>query len=278
MQNSHSQSRLLKLIKNPLVHIVILLAMAFVVLLARGGSDQSLVSTKDGEDDEEDAKASLTLPTTKISSSKDFTLTIGDRAKVQPGLTLVPIAGSEQVILLSTEGQVVHSWDFDVARARLLPNCNLLVLHGSNWGKTKKPWKKMLNLIREYDWDGNVVWEFEAPMELHHDLARLENGNTLVLAKIAVEIPGEEDAEDPVAQHPRRLRTDRVLEVNPLGEVVWSWDAHKHLDTASCGWRDCGEKYEEHRVRDEFIDWTHANTVSPLPENHWFTAGDTRFR
>ena len=51
-----------------------------------------------------------------------------------PGVTIIPQSGNEKIDLIDKNGALVHQWSFDAARARLLPNCNLLVVHGSKWG------------------------------------------------------------------------------------------------------------------------------------------------
>ena len=66
----------------------------------------------------------------------------------------------------------------------LLPNGNLLA------GGAAAPKEKPVNFggasgyITEYDWDGNVIWEWKecTPTYIqHHCFDRLPNGNTLIL-------------------------------------------------------------------------------------------------
>lgn len=74
-----------------------------------------------------------------------------------------------------------------------------------------------------------------------------------------------------------KFRSDEVIEIDPLGNVVWQWIAHRHLDLNSCGRARCMLNEKILKGQDEF-DWSHVNTVRTLPPNRWFDEGDTRFR
>lgn len=139
-------------------------------------------------------------------------------------------------ILFDMNGRIVHAWpEARVhSRVRLLQDGTLL---GLGRGRT----------VVEYSWDGRLTWEARFLSLPHHDIIRLENGNTML----------------PV------LRTDKlsddILELDRSGETVWVWHSHEHLadrlDLAS------GRK-----------DQTHINSIRELPSNRWFDAGDARFR
>ena len=57
-----------------------------------------------------------------------------------------------------------------------------------------------------------------------------------------------------------------IYEVTHNGETVWEWHAYDYLDLKIFS------------PIDPNTDWTHANTISPLPENKWYDAGDKRFK
>jgi hypothetical protein len=112
-------------------------------------------------------------------------------------------------------------------------------------------------LLREYDWDGRVLWEHRH-IGQHHDFRRLANGNTLFLGwevvppEIAARIPGGIDN----SSHPDGcMYGDTVVEIAPDGKTVWEWHACRDMAV---------ENYPLVRTqkRDEFA---HANALSPLP-------------
>ncbi len=78
---------------------------------------------------------------------------------------------------------------------------------------------RIAKTIAELDWDGKTVWTFGDKMpdglaRHHHDWARLPNGNSLVLSNL---VHAVKDFKMPY------LLDDVVYEVNPKGDVVWSW-------------------------------------------------------
>ncbi len=197
--------------------------------------------------------------------------------KAFPGFTIYPTSGTAEVLLLNMKGETVHKWPVDADRARLLPNGNLLVIHGSKWGIDHEPWASMRNIIREYSWEGDVVWEYELPEPVHHDIRKLPNGNILTLYLTDVPAILKEKIKDPKIRG-TNIRSDVVVEISPEKEIVWSWAAHEHLDLNSCGPRPCSELRSRKIDGKRRLDWTHMNTASPLPENKWYDAGDTRFK
>jgi hypothetical protein len=99
--------------------------------------------------------------------------------------------------------------------------------------------------VVEFDWEGNEVWSFQPPRGIvHHDVLRLASGNTMMLILVDRVI-------------------DEVLEVNRAGEIVWRWPALHFM-----------KPY----IPPDFKRQLHLNSVQVLPENHWFDAGDERFR
>lgn len=141
-------------------------------------------------------------------------------------------------ILIDMNGDIVHAWPQARVRARLrlLPNGHLLAIG-------------LARTIVEYDWDGNLIWEYQIEGGYaHHDVVRLQNGNTLmVMAR-------------------KKEPTDNLLEVDANGRVVWLWESARHLEDRL--------GHDPGRVR----DFTHVNSVQVLPANPWFEAGDERFR
>ncbi|MCB0354898.1 MAG: aryl-sulfate sulfotransferase, partial [Bdellovibrionales bacterium] len=197
-------------------------------------------------------------------------LTVATDGQFSPGFTLYPVVGNAKVLLLSSSGETVHSWNIDADRARLLPNCHLLVVHGTKWGASISPWSDLKFAVREYDWEGKIVWEYRSQERIHHDIQRLDNDHTLFPVRTILSKPKHELIEDKRRRRLPSIRSDYILEIGPSGNTVWKWDAEERLDINSCGKPDCSQENPS--------DWTHINTVSPLPENRWFDAGDSRFR
>ncbi|MCB0339763.1 MAG: aryl-sulfate sulfotransferase, partial [Bdellovibrionales bacterium] len=207
-----------------LIGITLLLTTVFVSSAKREGQPESPM-------------AALKAPLSRAIVGEG-NLTVSVPEKVSPGFTLYPISGTAEVLLLNPAGKVVHKWDVDADRARLLENGHLLVLHGSKWGSKHEPWKSLRRIVREYDWDGNVAWEYEAPDVAHHDVHRLANGNTILLHKEMVPAVFKRGMTDLVRKK-LPITSDTVLEVTSSGEVVWKWAAHEHLDLDSCGRVKC---------------------------------------
>jgi Arylsulfotransferase (ASST) len=127
---------------------------------------------------------------------------------------------------------------------------------------------RIAKTIAELDWDGKTVWTFGDKMpgglaRQHHDWARLPNGNTLVLSNL---VHAVKNFKMPY------LLDDVVYEVNPKGDVVWSWVASDHL--AEFGLT--AEQMQLVRNTDDG-DYLHLNSMKPVGSNRWFAAGDSRF-
>ena len=169
---------MLRSIRNGLQLVAILLAVWGVLLLGewlgvagvgmRARSQAGNVVENTAKDVPAEARATLGH-TPRIPSSRGIVvggnamgagrLAVFKREQSFPGLTIYPISGTAEVLLLSHAGAVVHRWEVDADRARLLPNGNLLVVHGSKWGLTQPKWRNLRTTIREYAWSGEVVWE-----------------------------------------------------------------------------------------------------------------------
>jgi hypothetical protein len=142
-------------------------------------------------------------------------------------------------MIIDMNGRIIHAWPKvrAVGRARLLRDGRLAVI-GTD------------NLIKEYDWDGNLTWFYRLATDgdfPHHDLAILDNGNYLVLAR------------------DKERHTCYLEEVDRQRRVVWSWRSIDHM--ADFPTWDVERK-----------DPTHFNSIRELGPNRWFDAGDQRFR
>ena len=118
----------------------------------------------------------------------------------------------------------------------------------------------------ELDWDGNVVWEYaDLERTLHHDMQRLENGNTLFLCSKTIDRP--EIAPVPIVD-------DCLVEVSPTGDVVWEWQTADHYDELDL------TDSERQMISDQAAglngDWAHANSIDSISSDT--PHADPRFR
>ncbi len=188
-----------------------------------------------------------------------------DPKRCAPGYTIIAPMAHETVDLVSICGEVVHQWHLPGrlgSKACLLPNGNLLCTVSTRDGMPLDGAIRIPGalggVLLELDWEGKVVWEHTDPNQ-HHDVCRLDNGNTLYLAREEMSahdaqrvIGGVEGSGLPQPELQGRMFADVVREVNSSGELVWEW-CFKDTDlTAFALAPDC------HRG-----EWAHANSVSP---------------
>ena len=189
---------------------------------------------------------------------RDFGLLVCDAHRATPGYTLFSPIHGKTTYLIGMRGEIVHQWEHPLVSgpyAYLLENGNLL------WaGRLAEGPQHMGGrggLMREYDWNGKVIWEYRQVGQ-HHDFRRLPNGNTIFLGwevvppEIEKRVPGGL----PGTLHPDGcMYGDYIHEVTPDGKVVWEWHACRDMEV---------EKYtlSPSQNRDEFA---HANAISPLP-------------
>lgn len=188
-----------------------------------------------------------------------------DPARSFAGFTLVAPMAHQAAYLIDNSGEVVHRWTLPGAlgsKAYLLANGNLLLSIFTKDGEHLPGAIRIPGALGgrmlELDWHGKIVWEHTDPNQ-HHDLCRLENGNTLYLAR------EEMSAEDAAllrggvpgtGLHQPELRgkviADVVREVDRQGELAWEW-RFKQIDPSVFSLAD-----DCHRG-----EWAHANSVAP---------------
>ena len=118
-------------------------------------------------------------------------LTHHDPSRSFKGYTLLTPLGGKDVLLLDMGGRIVHRWfteGVEASYARLLDDGHLLLTCDARQ-TAKRPqspkefWALPLeqrvlwmgggyDTLREYTWEGEVVWEHTDHM-LHHDIKRL---------------------------------------------------------------------------------------------------------
>ncbi len=155
-----------------------------------------------------------------------------DPEKTCDGTTFLPDLHDTQnprIIEVNMQGDVV--WEYAIPDhlkqyhepgldVEVLPSGNILFVLPRNG-------------VYEIDRDGTIVWS-HLDEKISHDADRLADGNTLY-----------------GWGGPDQKTDAQVKEVTPDGEIVWSWYARDHLDTAPYA-----DIYRE--------GWTHTNAVTRL--------------
>ena len=126
--------------------------------------------------------------------------------------------------------------------------------------------------LLELDWHENVVWKWgeKAPggkVKQSHDVARLVNGNTLVLSRLPRVVPAISD---------ETIVDQAFYEVTPDGDIAWQWLSSDHIDEFGLS-ADQRALLLSKTMRPRRTGILALNNMSPLGPNKWFDAGDTRF-
>ncbi|NHE56287.1 aryl-sulfate sulfotransferase [Cyclobacterium plantarum] len=158
--------------------------------------------------------------------------------KSTPGYLLYEPSSSTYTYLLNKKGEVVHVWNSDLnsMNSYLQPNGHFIRLERDEDFPTFAAGGQA-GRIREYDWDGTILWNFKyySKTELiHHDIEILPNGNILAISYDAL-TPKEAIAMGKDPQHlPKAgIWLDKIIEIQPIkpegGKVVWEWHMKDHL-------------------------------------------------
>ena len=156
-----------------------------------------------------------------------------------PGYNLIS-PGRKQTYLYDNEGRVVHSWTSEYtsgAAVYLVDNGHLLRPSEVVDRKPVFQGPAVSGRFQEFDWDGNLVWNFEYHSEKrlpHHDAI------TLPQRKRSGYLLGEDRGKEAVAAGRRpetvkdsHLQPDCLVEIKPTckttGEIVWEWRSLDHL-------------------------------------------------
>ena len=155
-----------------------------------------------------------------------------------PGYTLFAPKHNLLTYLIDNQGQIINTWTSQYEPGQsvyLLENGHLLhcclvkgagSIGGGEGGR-----------IEEYDWDGNLVWEYwcsDNNKMMHHDIEPLPNGNFLAM------IVERKTYDECIAAGfpPNTLRDDHlapeyIAEIEKVGRdearIVWQWHVWNHL-------------------------------------------------
>ncbi|MCH9685678.1 MAG: aryl-sulfate sulfotransferase [Deltaproteobacteria bacterium] len=195
------------------------------------------------------------------------------------GYTLFAPLNSRFTYLMDADGMEIHSWESDVFPANaayLLENGHLLRV-GRILDSPVELVSGVGGAIQEYDWDGNLVWEYEhasATTIAHHDIERLPNGNVLAIAyEIHTVAEAIQAGRDPDDLDPAGLWADYLVEIDPMTDtIVWEWHVWDHMVQE---FDPLVDNFDVVAARPERIDinwvrpgdaprpdWTHINAVA----------------
>jgi outer membrane protein assembly factor BamB len=182
--------------------------------------------------------------------------TVNDTAKATEGYTLFAPIRHAAAYLIDMDGNEVHRWQLGKGGTNpchLTDNGNLFIAEESGDGPPLFAGK--CGMMREYDWDGNVVWEHRDDNQ-HHDARRLDNGNTLYIAwqELDGETANRVQGGIPGTELDGKIYGDWIRETTPDGNLVWEWSLTE-MDL---------ENYPICPLCTR-AEYAHANTCSPLP-------------
>ncbi len=154
------------------------------------------------------------------------------------GYTLFAPLNSTTTYLIDINGNQVHSW-----KSNYKPGNSVYLLENGNLLRTGTVQNNVISSggaggrIQEFDWEGNLVWDFNYSNDIHlqhHDIEYLPNGNILL---VAWEYKTKQEAilagRNPNLIKDNCLWPDCIIEIEPNGtvggNVVWEWHIWDHL-------------------------------------------------
>ena len=176
------------------------------------------------------------------------------------GYTLVAPIRHLHIYLIDMAGEVVHRWNLPGplgSKALLLPGGNLLFSTVTAEGAPIRAAKG--GHIMEMDWDGNVVWE-RVDHDQHHDIRRLDNGNTVYVAWEVMSDASQARVRGgmPGTERDGKIYGDVFREVDPGGKLAWEWRLEDQEIEKFPISDDC-ERYE----------YAHSNSCAPTPDGNY---------
>ncbi len=163
---------------------------------------------------------------------------IYDTEEDTEGYVLYEPPTSTFTFLVNKQGEVVHIWESDLnsMNSYLQPNGHLFRMERDENFPTFAAGGQS-GRIKEYDWDGNVVWDFEYYSETyltHHDIEVMPNGHILAISYDALSRDEAVEAGmDPKHVPKAGIWLDKIIEIEPIrpkgGKIVWEWRMRDHL-------------------------------------------------
>jgi len=221
------------------------------------------------------------LAASLLAQQRTVGLFQNDAGKSFNGYTLFAPLRSMATYLIDNEGKLVHSW-----QSNYLPGNSVYLLENGHLLRTGNVNNRAFTSggqggrVQEYDWDGNLLWDFEYSSNQylqHHDIERLSNGNVLLIAwEAKTSSEAIAAGRNPSLVSTRGLWPDKIIEVKPQGatggEIVWEWHAWDHLiqdfDATKPNYgavADHPELIDLNFATNNNPDWHHINSVNYNP-------------
>jgi hypothetical protein len=205
------------------------------------------------------AVALLAAPGAVLAFPSEFPdgLTISEPSKLVPGVVMFTGADG-RLYMIAPDGSVAKDWDSPV------PDTNFEfvkpLLNGNLLARLRTP-AGAPSAVIEMTSGGVPVWAFTSQeYRFHHDQERLPNGNTAMLCSRMLDVPAISD---------QTIQDDCIVEVDPAGNIVWTWQAADHFD--EFGFSDDVKA----NIFDFGGDWAHANALEVIQPSNPHT--DPRF-
>jgi hypothetical protein len=212
------------------------------------------------------------------SPSNRGVISVYDPTKAFNGYTLFNPNMGYNMYLIDMHGNTVHQWLTNRrggSSAYLLENGNVIWPADDPSAPIKGGGGS--GYIQEYDWDGNMLWEFkysDATVRAHHDIEPLPNGNVLA---IAWEVKSAAEAAAAGRKSSQDMWPDHIIEINKTtSTIVWEWHSWDHLiqdySPAKANYGVVGDHPELFDINMGFLppgggDWQHLNSISYNPES-----------
>ncbi len=167
------------------------------------------------------------------------------------------------------EGRPVRTWSSDYTAgqvAYLLENGHLLRAGQIAPEERLFSFPQAGGRVQEFSWDGELIWDFKFHTEKqipHHDIARLPNGNVLLIVWEMKTVSETVAAGRSLDRIEGPWLVDSVIEIKPTGkttgEVVWEWHVWDHLIV---GHDTAGRNRKDVAAHPELIDINYGQTLA----------------
>ncbi len=184
----------------------------------------------------------FSLLVTLLFHSSFLAQTVGvviHKSGVSDGYFVISPMGFDTTYLLNNCGRVLNSWSskFKNGMFAQITSKGTLVKSALDEKTAHFVGGGASGILLEYDWNGNLLWEFkisDSTQRLHHDLEVLPNGNILGVAwEIKSREACIEEGRDPQNLPEKGLWFPVVYEIKPIypnsASIVWEWHAWDHL-------------------------------------------------